>query len=154
MPASTNLLSFASPVHDGTHSSSQLALMLAFFGLAFFGFAAPLLGAISHIRMETDGGSTRGCGSRNARAEEEDEMTKWQRWERGVRRCSYKALPPPFHIRGFLGNRSHDLRLSEFSATARWAVTWAFAQPRPISPIYHRNWLLLAEYSPISPTIY
>ena len=127
MPASTNLLSFASPVHDGTHSSSQLALMLAFFGLAFFGFAAPLLGAISQIRMETSGGSARGCGSRNVRAEEEDEMAKWKRWERGVRLHSYKALSPPFRIRGFLGNCSHDLCLSEFSATARWVVTWAFA---------------------------
>ena len=37
-------------------------------------------------------------------------MTKWQRWERGVRRRSFKALPPPFRIRGFLGNHSHDLR--------------------------------------------
>ena len=62
-------------------------------------------------------------------------MAKWQRWERRVRRRSYKALPPPFRIRGFLGNHSHDLRLSEFSATARWAITWAFAQPQPISPI-------------------
>ena len=52
--------------------------------------------------METGGGSTCGCGSRNARAEEEDEMAKWQRWERGVRRCSYKALPHPFAFEGFL----------------------------------------------------
>ena len=85
-------------MRDGTHSSSRLALTLAFFGLAFFGFVAPLLGAISRIWMDTGGGSARGCGSRNARAEEEDEMAKWQRWERRVWRRSYKALPPPFRI--------------------------------------------------------
>ena len=45
-------------------------------------------------------------------------MAKWQRWERGMRRCSYKALSPPFRIRGFLGNRSRDLRLSKFSDAA------------------------------------
>jgi hypothetical protein len=50
-------------------------------------------------------------------AEEEDEMVKRQRYERGVRRRSYKALPPPFRIRGFLGNRSRDLRFSEFPTT-------------------------------------
>ena len=78
-------------------------------------------------------------------------MAKWQRWERGVRRRSYKAFPPPFCIRGFLGNHSHDLRLSEFSAIAWWAVTWALAQRRSIPPIYFHNLLRLAEYSPISP---
>ena len=78
-------------------------------------------------------------------------MAKWQRWECGVRWRSYKALPLSFRIRGFLGNRSHDWRLSEFSATARWAVTWAVAQPWPVSPIYLRNLLQLAEYSPTSP---
>ena len=59
-------------------------------------------------------------------------MAKWQRWERGVRRCCYKALSPPFRIRGFLGNCSRDLRFSGFSDAALWAVTWAFAQPQPI----------------------
>ena len=57
------------------------------------------------------------CEFGSVRAEEEDEMAKWQRWERGVQRCDYKALPPPFHIRGFLGNRSHDLCFSKFSTT-------------------------------------
>ena len=28
-------------------------------------------------------------------------MAKWQRWERGVQRRSYKALPPPFAFEGF-----------------------------------------------------
>ena len=41
-------------------------------------------------------------------------MAKWQRWGRGVRRHSYKALCQLFHNRGFLGNRSRDLYLSEF----------------------------------------
>ena len=41
-------------------------------------------------------------------------MAKGQRCECGVRRHSYKALPPPFRIRGFLGNRFRDLRFSEF----------------------------------------
>jgi len=81
------------------------------------------------------------------RDEEEDEVAKWQRWERGVWRRSYIALPPLFRIQGFLGNRFRDLRLSEFSEMAWWAVTWAFAQLQPISPIYRRNLLLLNEYS-------
>ena len=96
MPASTNLSSFASPMHDGTHSSSRLAP-----APAFFGFTAPLFSAISQIWMGTGGGSTRGCESGNARAKEEDEMAKWQRWERGVRRHSYKALPHLFAFEGF-----------------------------------------------------
>ena len=44
-------------------------------------------------------------------------MAKWQRWERVVRRRSYKALPQPFRIQGFLGNRSRDFCHPEFSAT-------------------------------------
>ena len=36
--------------------------------------------------------------SRGARVKEKNKMAKWQRWERGVRRRSYKALPPPFRI--------------------------------------------------------
>ena len=28
-------------------------------------------------------------------------MAKWQMWGRGVRRHSYKALPPPFAFEGF-----------------------------------------------------
>ena len=39
--------------------------------------------------------------SGSSRAEEEDEMAKWQRWKRGVRRRSYKAHPPPFAFEGF-----------------------------------------------------
>ena len=68
--------------------------------------------------MGTDVGSVRGCESRNVRAEDEDGMAKWQRYERGMRRRSYKALSPPFRIREFLGNRSRGLRLSEFSNAA------------------------------------
>ena len=30
-------------------------------------------------------------------------MAKWQEWERGMRWCRYKALSPPFRIRGFWG---------------------------------------------------
>ena len=36
--------------------------------------------------------------------EEEDEVTEWQRWERGVRRHSYKDTLSTFCIQGFLGN--------------------------------------------------
>ena len=79
-------------MRDGTHSSSCLAPVLA-----FFGFTAPLFGAISQIRMGTGGESARGCEFGNARAKEEDEMANWQRWEREVRRCSYKALPQLLH---------------------------------------------------------
>ena len=76
-------------------------------------------------------------------------MTKWQRWEDGVRRRSYKALPHLLHSRVF-GKPLRDLRLSEFSEMAWWAVIWAFAQLQPISPIYRRNLLLLTEYSSTS----
>ena len=38
--------------------------------------------------------------------EEEDEVTEWPRWERGVRRRSYKDTFPTFRIQGFLGNRT------------------------------------------------
>jgi len=38
--------------------------------------------------------------------EEEDEAVKWQRWERGVRRCSYKDTLSTFCNQGFLENRS------------------------------------------------
>ena len=39
-------------------------------------------------------------------AEEEDEVVKWQRWQRIVRRHSYKETVPTFRIQGFLGNRT------------------------------------------------
>ena len=79
---------------DGTHSLSRLALVAA-----FFGFPTPLFGAISQIYFGIGGGSAYEFG--RARAEEEDEMAKWQRWERGVRRRSYKALPPLSAFEGF-----------------------------------------------------
>ena len=68
-------------------------------------------------------------------AEEEDEMAKGQRYERGVRRCSYKALPPPFRIRGFLGNCSRDLRFSEFSATEGGLLTRPSRSPAHIADL-------------------
>ena len=37
---------------------------------------------------------------------EEDEVAEWQRWERGVWRCSYKGTQPTFCIQGFLGNHT------------------------------------------------
>ena len=33
--------------------------------------------------------------------EEEDEVAKWQKWERGVRRRSHIALPHSFAFKGF-----------------------------------------------------
>ena len=86
-------------MRDGTHSLSWLDPAAIFFGLP-----TPLFGAISQIWFGIGGGSVYESGS--ARGEEKDEMAKWQRWERGEQRRSYKALPPPFRIRGFLGNRS------------------------------------------------
>ena len=72
-------------------------------------------------------------------------MAKCQRYEHRMRRRSYKALSPPFRIRGFLGNRSHDLRLFSFFDAASWAVTWAFVQSQPMLLIYLYNLLLLAQ---------
>ena len=79
---------------DSTHSSSRLAPVAA-----FFGFPTPLFGAISQFWFGIGGGSA--YESVSARAEEEDEVAKWQRWEHGVRRHSYKALPPLFAFKGF-----------------------------------------------------
>ena len=112
----------ASSILDGTHSSSWLASTTT-----FFGFTAPFFSAISQIWFGIGGGCACGCESGSARAEEEDEVAKWQRWERGVRRYSYKALPHLSHSRVF-GKPLHDLRLSAFSEIVWWAITWAFAQ--------------------------
>ena len=48
---------------------------------------------------------------------------KWKRWEWGMRQRRYKVFSPPFRIRGFLGNRSRDLRLSGSFDAVWWAVT-------------------------------
>ena len=77
-------------------------------------------------------------------------MAKWQRWECGVWWRNYQALPHLLHSRVF-GKPLHDLRLSEFSQQAWWAVTWAFVQLQPASPIFRHNLLLLTEYLPTSP---
>ena len=61
-----------------------------------------------------------------------------------------KHSPHLSHLRVF-GKPLLDLRLSEFSATAWWAVTWAFAQPQLVLPIYRHNLLLLTEYLLTSP---
>jgi len=76
MPASTNLLSSASPIHDGTHSSSRRASALAFLGLIFFGFVALFFGAIPQIWLGFGSESKYGCESRNVRAMEEDEVAE------------------------------------------------------------------------------
>ena len=94
MPASTILLISASPMTDDTHSLSLLSP-----AATFFGFPAPFFGAISWICLGIGSGNV--CESRSVRAEEEDEMAKWQRWQRGVRRRSYKALPHLFAFEGF-----------------------------------------------------
>ena len=95
--------------------------------------------------MEAGAGSVRRWESGRVMAKDEDEMVKWQRWERGGQRRRYKASFSPFWIRGFLGNRSRDLRVSGFSDAAKWAVMWAFAQPQPMSLIYRCHWLLLTD---------
>ena len=78
---------------------------------------------------------------------------KWQSGKGRSAGCGgvvIKHSPTLSHSRVF-GKPLLDWRLSEFSATARWAVTWAFAQPRPASLIYLHNFLQLAKYSPTSP---
>ena len=71
MPTDTILLSSASPIFNGTHSSSRLAPVAA-----FFDFAAPFFGAISQIWLGFGGGGKCGCGFRDAGVEEEDEFKK------------------------------------------------------------------------------
>ena len=78
---------------------------------------------------------------------------KWQSGKGG--RVGYggaviKHSPHLSHSRVF-GESLHDLRLSAFSETAWWAVTWAFMQLQPVSPIYRRKLLLFTEYSLTSP---
>ena len=48
-------------------------------------------------------------------------MAKWQRWERGVRRCSYKGLPPRFAFDGFWETtpRFASLRILHYSKVGR-----------------------------------
>ena len=78
---------------------------------------------------------------------------KWQSGKGGGVGCSgavIKHSPHLLHLRGF-GKPLHDLRLSTFSKMTWWAVTWAFVQLQPVSLIYHRNLLLLTEYSLTSP---
>ena len=86
---------------------------------------------------------------RMGEGEEEDEVAEWQRWERGVRRRSYKDTLFTFRIQWFLGNRTMICAFS--NSSKRWAVVWASAQLRPISPILRRNLVLHIEYSPTSP---
>ena len=77
---------------------------------------------------------------------------KWQSGKGGSTGCGgavIKHSPHLSHLRVF-GKPLHDLCLSEFFATTWWAVTWAFAQLQPVSPIYRRKLLLLIEYSPTS----
>ena len=93
-PASTILLISTSPMTDGTHSLLRLAL-----AATFFGFLAPFFGAISQIWFGIGGGSA--CESRSARVEEEDEMVKWQRWERGCGSAVIKHSPNLSHSRVF-----------------------------------------------------
>ena len=78
----------------------------------------PFLAPFSQIWIAIGGGCACRCRLGSARAEKEDDWVKWQRWGRGVWQRSYKALRQLFHNRGFLGNRSCDLRLSEFSDAA------------------------------------
>ena len=70
-PASTILLISASPMFDGTHSLSRLAL-----AIYFFGFPALFFGDISQIQLGFGGGCKCECEIGNGRTMEEDEMAK------------------------------------------------------------------------------
>ena len=78
---------------------------------------------------------------------------KWQSGKGGSAECSdavIKKLYPPFAFKGFGKPHNADLHPSEFSKAACWAVIWASAQLRPISPIFRCNLVLHTEYSPTS----
>ena len=66
--------------------------------------------------------------------EEEDEVTEWQRWERGVRRCSYKDTLPTFRIQGFLGN--HTMLICALSNSPKRRARPLSGLPRNYGP-YH-----------------
>ena len=76
---------------------------------------------------------------------------KWNRWERGLRRHYYIGPSPPFRIQGFFGNRSHDLRRSDFSDAANGPLPGLPRKPQPMALIYHCLQLLHAKISPTSP---
>ena len=80
--------------------------------------------------------------------EEEDEVAEWQRWERGVRRCSYKETIPTFRIQGFLGNRTMICVFLNSSKRRGGPLPGLL---RPISPILRCNLVLHTDCSPTSP---
>ena len=76
---------------------------------------------------------------------------KWKRWEQGLRRHYYIGSSPPFHIQGFFGNRSHDLRRCDFSNEANGLLLGLPRKPQPMALIYCCLQLLHAEISLTSP---
>ena len=66
--------------------------------------------------------------------EEEDEVTEWQRWERGVRRRSYKDTLSTFRIQGFLGNRT--MLICALLNSPKWHAGPLSGLPRNCGP-YH-----------------
>ena len=110
-PASTNQFSSDSPIRDGTYSSLRWATTSAFLGLFFFGFVAPLFGAISQIWLGFGGGGNCGCGFGGARSEEEDEVEKVGTGIAAAFKAFLGIVPAicAAAIQGFFGNRSRDL---------------------------------------------
>ena len=150
-PTSTNLLSSACPVRDGTHSSSRWISVLAFWGLVFFSFVDPFFDAISQNWLGFGRRSKCRYESGNARAEEEDEMAKWQRWERGLWWRSYKALPHLFTFEGFWETVPTICASLNSPQQHGGLLPGPSRKPRPVSPIYLHNLLRLAKYSSTSP---
>ena len=138
----------ASPIHDDTHSSSCRAMTSAFLGLIFFGFVAPLFGAISQIWLGFGGRGKCGCRFGGARDEEEDEVETVGMGSTTT--LLYRIFPNIPHSRVFWEPFPRSTLL-QFLRCGIWAVTWVSTQPQPMSLIYRCHQLLLAERSLTSP---
>ena len=73
--------------------------------------------------------------------EEEDEVTEWPRWERGVRRHSYKDTLLTFRIQEILGNRT--MLICAFLNSPKRRVGLLSGLPRnygPYRPFFDATW--------------
>ena len=73
--------------------------------------------------------------------EEEDKVTKWQRWERGVRQRSYKDTLLTFCIQVFLGNRT--MLICALPNSPKWRAGLLSGLPRncgPHRPFFDATW--------------
>ena len=143
-PASTILLSSASPMRDGTHSLSRLDQRPPSSGYQLPSSVSSLISALGLTAEARVNVNREARGLRR--------KMKWRSGKGESARCGGEVIkhPPHFlHSRVF-GKPLHDLRLSEFPEAVWWAIIWASMHLQPISPFFHHNLELCTEYSPTS----